>query len=1076
MKLALTTSLYLDFGLHFAAEEFSITRDEMYAINNDIAETGPDLCYTVSSCDGDDEATLRPFKYDYNGDGIANLTDVMALSSHVQEIVADVYLPLDVDVEVIGAPASGSVDIPFVQSKLINGAAYVFVTGGDLTVGTETQSFAARNEYLYGLAGSKDSGTSANATAEVAINYAETMFNYVDDEHPEWDFQTPTGTNREDLSQFADLDRLNESYAQVVASIAAHEAFHTFSFRHVRTDDSSPRDVDQGSIIVEIQSEDIEGLESRPIITRSDNWPIETQNPEGTSFSSEPSVANLYQRAVNILGPRDDDADGLADVVYFTGSPLRDCIDITQVNDLDINVSIRVLRDEVDTCDGYYYLGYPLYEDTYTVHIGSDAEYTGATILIDGHLGDDIIRVNGTLESHDNAVTVHIRGGEGDDHIEFLTQTPSYVKIEGEGGDDSVTLIPASSGAGRTIEFHGGEGDDQISVNDETLIAYGGPGDDALHGGSANDSLDGGSGSNILIGFAGNDSLTASVDSTHNRMEGRDGDDYIVGGGGNNILWGGNGDDEVHSVSESEVNVISGGAGTDVIESQGSVLDVVHETGLAVISPNGVPAPGIALGGTGGRILVDTDQAVEFDTAITTYLWLEQEGDITTNFRKFDNPLFPVTFDLTDGNANFLDNAGRPEPVFGNNSRISTFTLNHGGDGNSQVVFNEDQDLADLILGPDSKITLNDAGNPDVSVMLRVYDWAGGPAISQGVEPYNSENIVKYGINHVRFGTLQELSGAQDYYLGIRQTKDGDANLDTFVDAMDYNIWWANRFPDPPLWNNVDDTDWALADFNEDGGIDVTDFNVWNANKSLMVSGEQVAAIVADDADGVVYDTDPNYDADYDFNSDSTLTIADFDTYIASQSSIRVGDANSDGFVDAQDLQLLLVYFGSTVKTGWAQGDFNGDTKTDYADFFIWFTERDVAGAGGTIVGDLNHSGESTVEEAITAADIDLMFLGLFSIEQAESAGVTITWEVLDIYDLNEDGVADWDDATYLIEDIRGTSYGDVNLDGYVNVADFGIINSYLGTYVTSWGLGDLNGDGIVDQLDLDLYFANYGS
>ena len=51
----------------------------------------------------------------------------------------------------------------------------------------------------------------------------------------------------------------------------------------------------------------------------------------------------------------------------------------------------------------------------------------------------------------------------------------------------------------------------------------------------------------------------------------------------------------------------------------------------------------------------------------------------------------------------------------------------------------------------------------------------------------------------------------------------GDANLDGFVDAGDFNIWNANKFTHSAAWCN--------ADFNADGAIDAGDFNVWNANK-----------------------------------------------------------------------------------------------------------------------------------------------------------------------------------------------------------------------------------------------------
>ena len=51
----------------------------------------------------------------------------------------------------------------------------------------------------------------------------------------------------------------------------------------------------------------------------------------------------------------------------------------------------------------------------------------------------------------------------------------------------------------------------------------------------------------------------------------------------------------------------------------------------------------------------------------------------------------------------------------------------------------------------------------------------------------------------------------------------GDANLDGFVDASDFNIWNANKF--------TANAAWCSGDFNADGLVDASDFNIWNANK-----------------------------------------------------------------------------------------------------------------------------------------------------------------------------------------------------------------------------------------------------
>ncbi len=53
----------------------------------------------------------------------------------------------------------------------------------------------------------------------------------------------------------------------------------------------------------------------------------------------------------------------------------------------------------------------------------------------------------------------------------------------------------------------------------------------------------------------------------------------------------------------------------------------------------------------------------------------------------------------------------------------------------------------------------------------------------------------------------------------------GDANLDGFVDGIDFVTWNANKFSPS--------SDWTSGDFDADGAVDGSDFVRWNANKFL---------------------------------------------------------------------------------------------------------------------------------------------------------------------------------------------------------------------------------------------------
>lgn len=74
---------------------------------------------------------------------------------------------------------------------------------------------------------------------------------------------------------------------------------------------------------------------------------------------------------------------------------------------------------------------------------------------------------------------------------------------------------------------------------------------------------------------------------------------------------------------------------------------------------------------------------------------------------------------------------------------------------------------------------------------------------------------------------------------------------------------------------------------------------------------------------------------------------------------------------------------------------------------------------------------------------------------------------VLDLSaDMNGDLLIDDEDIRVLVEDILKTSIGDVNLDGVLDEVDLAIAQANLGQ-PGGWADGDVNGDGIVDDADI---------
>lgn len=111
----------------------------------------------------------------------------------------------------------------------------------------------------------------------------------------------------------------------------------------------------------------------------------------------------------------------------------------------------------------------------------------------------------------------------------------------------------------------------------------------------------------------------------------------------------------------------------------------------------------------------------------------------------------------------------------------------------------------------------------------------------------------------------------------------------------------------------------------------------------------------------------------------------------------------------------------------------------------------------------LNTPGDFDYDGQLTASDIDLLTLvtrhkshaGIFNLDPAISRFV------------------DEEDRRILVEDLLSTSFGDANLDGFVNAADYQTIANNLFTFDTTWSSGDFNGDGRTDVQDFNILNDN---
>jgi peptidyl-prolyl cis-trans isomerase B (cyclophilin B) len=123
-------------------------------------------------------------------------------------------------------------------------------------------------------------------------------------------------------------------------------------------------------------------------------------------------------------------------------------------------------------------------------------------------------------------------------------------------GNDNLTAITQAASGVRGLA-----GDDQIngSTMTSSMIANGNLGNDLLTGGSANDYLLGGKGNDTLVGGAGNDLLSGNLDN--DLLDGGAGNDLLSGGLGDDTLLGGDGNDILFG--DQGTDILTGGRGAD---------------------------------------------------------------------------------------------------------------------------------------------------------------------------------------------------------------------------------------------------------------------------------------------------------------------------------------------------------------------------------------------------------------------------------------------------------------------------------------------------------------------------------
>jgi hypothetical protein len=770
--------------------------------------------------------------------------------------------------------------------------------------------------------------------------------------------------------------------------------------------------------------------------------------------------------------------------------------------------------------------------DTLIGNAGNDVLTGGPGFnVLDGGLGEDVLGITGA-GTHDR---ISITSDCAQPHVwEVLVESRWF---SGSGDADYTrsyqVLWDSSGGIGHldpddTFMINGGYGDDQISVgmsasgqvsscfssgagyfDDIEWRINGGQGDDvvrvAFDAPAEKLTFSGGLGNDTFYGK--DDTYGSDVKTTPLELFGDEGNDVLFGGDGSNVFYGGFGEDtlyvaqydatlldQVHieaspldlsvdpansnemRASIDEIRYGTAGAARVAIHMKyngttGTMVTRIGEDDPAVVrvqarSGNVIPSAGgssgfkdhIAVNVAEGKVIVTAADSLKFpvelgaDAGAQLVLAADlgrpaTSGTSATNGGRLSNVRLVVT---PGGEIDVVANQHLHSIRYENGG---TITLGKNASGNQYAILNVYQDgSASFYPAPGSE-SFSLLYSP--ALYLQVDDplqnTSANEVMSNGVAVKIRSLQYVQRVSCEAVGQACGASGLAHFYsLGYANV--GDANVDGAIDGADHLIWDTNKFSSlTPSVNG-----WALADFNGDDLVDVHDFNLWNLYKG---TAGRVDALHSAMRSGT-------YAAAVDYNQDGVLSAADR-SYLLAADGFRMGDANLDGSVDGQDFNIV---FRNLYHTGtyWSQGDFDGNGITNLADYVTWIQNRNVPGGQQYALGDLNWDG------VIDSLDIDMLSIGLLNIDTSVLSNSTLIL-VIDMYDLNNDGIANEADRDWLVEEALGTAYGDTNLDGIVNFADYVTLNNNYGSLWATWARGDFNGDGLIDDLDVDLLFAHWG-
>ncbi len=342
--------------------------------------------------------------------------------------------------------------------------------------------------------------------------------------------------------------------------------------------------------------------------------------------------------------------------------------------------------------------------------------------------------------------------------------------------------------------------------------------------------------------------------------------------------------------------------------------------------------------------------------------------------------------------------------------------------GNDDTLFTPGEFLALSFTLTSSTDFIQDALDPD--------NWIPNPALNQALQDYiraNNIDLADPGLADGAFGTYSTTGRVPTRTTGVTYT-DGVVNGQNYIDQAGNDVTYGASLS---ARNRI------AGDFNNDGLRDINDaaglvaaWNDRNGGPAWAAGTSAVIEILGD------------FNGDGNFNSDDVRYWADGLAMVNGQLDRKAGyTAVDDAFGDN--------FFGTTKATG--------------ASYVAGDSRADISNAEGREARGWAPVGADGV---IDANDIDYVQANLGDWSNLADASL------IDLSaDINGDLIVDQADLCELVTEILGTSYGDVNLDGVVDIADETIVMNGITVQPEDmgWATGDLNGDGVVDQTDLDI-------